>query len=134
MWKNKEIEVSTKLFDEWTLVLFKDSCIFATSKSKGAVELNMNLEVVTSFMGRDDKPFTIDANENYVVIGYDGSGYVDIHNRKELDQDKTHQKRMVSKFIYSIQTVYHRSTDMKKLFAVPSSRMIWSIRVDVIPK
>ena len=99
MWKNKKIEKSTKLFEEWTLVLFKDSCIFATSKNKDAVELNLNLEVVRKFKGRNQQPLSIDANENYLVVGYQDYRYVDVHNRKELDQNGTLQKRVVGKFL-----------------------------------
>ena len=87
MWKNKKIEKSAKHFIEWTLVLFKDDRIFGASKNKAVVELNMNLVVVKKFEGRDRQPLTIDANENYLVVGYRcgcRGGYVDVHNRKEL--------------------------------------------------
>ena len=101
LWKNKKIEKSTKSLDELTLVLFKDGCIFAASGNKKTIELNMNLEVVRKFRGQNEWPITIDANENYLVVGYPWPGYVDVHNRKELDQDGTHQKKIVSN-IYSI--------------------------------
>ena len=107
LWKNK-IDKSTKLFDKWTLVLFKDGCIFAVAENKDAVELNIKLDVVKIYKCRNTQPLTIDANKNYLVVGYDSASsgyvsYVDVHNRNQLDQDRTHQKRMVSKFLYSIQ-------------------------------
>ena len=102
LWKNNKVQKSTKIFDKWTLVLFKDGRIFAASEDEDVVELNMNLELIKKYKGRNKQPLTIDANENYLVVGY-RSGYVDVHDRKELDQDGTHQKRMVSNFLYSIQ-------------------------------
>ena len=57
----------------------------------------MNLDVVKKFKGRNSQPYTIDANENYLVVGYDyGSGSVDVHSRKELGQNGMYQKIMVS--------------------------------------
>ena len=96
LWKDKKIEKSTKIFDEWTLVLFKNSCIFAASKNKDAVELNLNLDVVKKFKGRDAQPSTIDASENYIAVGYYG-GKVDVHSRQDLDQNGIHQTIMVSR-------------------------------------
>ena len=75
--------------------------MFAASKNKDVVELNMNLDVVKRFKGRNSRPTTIDVNENYLVVGYErvgGVGYVDVHCRKELDQSGTHGKRMVRNF------------------------------------
>ena len=97
LWKNKEIEKSTKLFDEWTLVLFKNGAIFAASKNKDVVELDTNLDVVKKFKGRESQPYSIDANENYLVVGYDyESGFVDVHSKNELDQYGLYQKNSVS--------------------------------------
>ena len=55
----------------------------------------MNLDVVKKFKGRNSQPYTIDANENYLVIGY-ASGFVDLHSRKELGQNEMYKKIMVS--------------------------------------
>ena len=93
LWKKKKIDKSTKISDNWTLVLFKEGQVFAASKNN-VVELNLNLEVAKKFKSRQSKPFTMDANENYLVVGYE-SGAVDVHNRKQLDRGET-QKRMVS--------------------------------------
>ena len=95
MWKNKKIEKSKKMFNGWTLVLFKNSAVFAASEKKNVVELNMNLDVVKKFKGRESRPFTIDANENYIVVGY-GTGFVDVHGRNELDRYGLYQKISVS--------------------------------------
>ena len=100
MWKNKKVGKSIKLFDEWTLVLFKNDAIFAASRDNDVVELNMNLDVVKKFKGRESRPFTIDANENYLVVGYyRESGFVDVHSRNELDQSGLYQKITVSNFL-----------------------------------
>ena len=100
LWKNNKIAISTKGFDGLTLVLFKDGSIFGVSQKIDAVELNRsNLKVVREYKGRMCQPFTIDANENNLVIGYRNPGYIDVHNRKELGRDGTHQKRMVNFFI-----------------------------------
>ena len=72
--------------------------MFAASENKDVVQLNMNLDVVKRFKGRNSRPTTIDANENYLVVGYQrlgDTGYVDVHCRKELDLSGTHGKRMV---------------------------------------
>ena len=93
MWKNKKIEKSTKLFDEWTLVLFKNGAIFAASRNKDVIELNMNLDVVKNFKGRNSQPLTIDANENYLIVGFGFmSGFVEVHSRTELDQTECIEK------------------------------------------
>ena len=98
MWKNKKVEKSAKHFTEWTLVLYKDDRIFAASKNKDIVELNMNLDVVKKFKGRDDQPFTINANENYLVVGYRYD--VDVYSRQELDQSGTQRKVTVGNNFY----------------------------------
>ena len=59
----------------------------------------MNLEVVKKFKGRDSQPYTIDVNQNYLVIGCGYSyiyGSVDVHSRKELGQNGMYKKIMVS--------------------------------------
>ena len=59
----------------------------------------MNLDVVKKFKGRNSQPYTIDANENYLVVGYDDwSGSVDVHSRNDLDQNGMYQKITVSNF------------------------------------
>ena len=98
MWQNKEIKKSTQIFDKWTLVFAKNDYIFAASEDKEVVELDLNLDVVKKFTGRNSQPFTIDANENYLVVGYK-SGLVDVHSRKELVGNETHQKLLVSNAI-----------------------------------
>ena len=105
LWNNNKIEKSAKVFHQWTLVLYKDGVIFAASKDKDVVELSMNLDVVKNFQGRDLQPYTIDANENYVVIGYEGrqeirNGCVDVYSRTELDENGTYKKIMVRDLFY----------------------------------
>ena len=98
LWKDKRIQNSFKLSNEWTLVYYKNDCIFAASENK-VVELNMNLDEIKKFKGRNGQPLTIDASEEYLVIGYKmGNSVVDVHSRKEIGQDGVHQ-RMVSKDI-----------------------------------
>ena len=98
LWQNKpcykEVKKSTKIFDKWTLVFSSIDCIFAASQDKEVVELDMNLDIVKKFNGRNAQPYTVDANENHLVVGYAG-GVVDVHSRKELDQNGTHKKIMV---------------------------------------
>ena len=95
-------------YDGWTLVLFKNDRIFAASDNEEIIELNMDLDVVKKFPGRDTfgiLPFTMDANENYLVVGWDvaakrindRSGYVDVHSRKK--PNTKHQMIMVSTFV-----------------------------------
>ena len=105
LWNKNKIEKSAKIFDERAIVLYKNSAIFAASENKDVVELNMNLDVVKNFHGRNSQPFTIDANENSLVVGYDGSprrgpGYVDVHSRTELDENGTYKKIMVRNLFY----------------------------------
>ena len=88
---------STKFFNEWTLVFHKDGCVFAASK-KDVFELNMNLEWVKNFSGRNYQPYTMDVNYKYLVIGYRDSGYVDVYSKKELDSNGIQKKVMVSCF------------------------------------
>ena len=83
-----------KYFDEWTLVSFKDGSLFAASERKDVLELDINLNIVKKFQGLKYQPYTIDANENYLVLGYFG-GTVDVHYRK-------FQKRVVSNCFYQI--------------------------------
>ena len=97
LWNGSKIDKSVKMFDEWTLVLYKGGRIFAASKNKDVVELNMNLEPVKKFSGRNRKPYTIDANDIYLVTGYP-SGCVDVHSRKKHDTSGTQQPIMVSYF------------------------------------
>ena len=99
LWVNKKIENSAQHFNDWTLVLHKNDRIFAASKNKDVLELNMNLEIVKKFTGRDYQPYTIDANENYLAVGYSWYGYVDVHSRKELDRNGTQLKTMASNFV-----------------------------------
>ena len=96
LWQSKEIKKSSKIFDEWTLVHANSDCIFAASSNKDVVELDMNLDVVKKFKGRDSQPYTVDANQDYLVIGY-ASGSIDVHSRKDLDQNGTHEKIVVRK-------------------------------------
>ena len=113
--KQKKIEKSTKFFDQWTLVFFRDGHIFAASKDRDVVELNMNLEVVKKFNGRNAQALTIDANENYLAVGYeriDNIGYVDVHSRTELDQNGTYGRRTVRHFYVTYDAIYHRNTSM----------------------
>ena len=99
--------MSTKLFDKWTLVLHHNGSIFAASQWPRnneeddslvflVFELNLILDVVKKFEARDDVPNTIDANENYLAIGYWCSPYVDVYSRKELDRNGTCKKVVVS--------------------------------------
>ena len=104
---NNKIQNSTKLFNEWTLVLFKNDCVLAASGANDVFELNMSLEVAKKFKGRQySQAVAIDANENYLVVGYlstenftdrppEEVGYVDIHSRKELAKNGAYQKIMV---------------------------------------
>ena len=93
--------MSTKLFDLGTLVLYKNGSIFAAGHNEEdgclgfLVELNLILDVVKKFEGRGDEPVKIDANENYLAVGY-GSGFVDVYSRKELDRNGTCKKVVVS--------------------------------------
>ena len=68
LWNNKSIVKSVKYFIEWTLVVSKGDHIFAASRNKDVLELNMNLDVVKKFKGRNSHPYTIDANENHLVV------------------------------------------------------------------
>ena len=106
------------------MVLHKTDRIFAASKNKDVVELNMNLDVVKKFKGRDDQPLTIDACDTFLVVGYrmiDYVGYVDVHSRNELDQNGTHQKRTVRHFSRTfvskcnIESHFHRNTSMAEV-------------------
>ena len=96
LWKDKKIEKSNQVCNERTLVLFKQSRIFAASKNK-VVQLDMNLDILKKFEGRNAEPLKVDANESYLVVVYDG-GDIDVHSRKELDQNGTNKKIMVSRF------------------------------------
>ena len=92
--------MSTKLFDKWTRVLYKNGSIFAAGYNEddclgSLVELNLILDVVKKFEGRGDEPVTIDTNENYLAVGY-GSGFVDEYSRKKLDRNGTCKKIVVS--------------------------------------
>ena len=95
-------------------MFFKDDRVFAASKDKDVVELNMNLDVVKKYSSNDTHPLTIDANENYLVVGYmmppsflkKGrtcfSGCVDVHSRTELDRFGTHRQRTVGSFYVTV--------------------------------
>ena len=101
LWKDYEIEKWTKLFNKWTLVFYKDGRIFAASEYEDVVEHDMNLNVVKKFTGCNCQPSTIDANESYLAVGYhNNAGKVILHRRKDLDENGTHQKIMVSNFFY----------------------------------
>ena len=102
LWRNKAIQKTVKLFDKWTLVLFKGDCIFAASENKDLLELNTNLDIVKKFTGRNSQPYTIDVNENYLVVGYLYSGLVDVHSRNERDQNGKYKMITVS-FVVKIQ-------------------------------
>ena len=95
LWTDKQVEKSERIFAEWTLVFSKDGYIFAASKNKDVVELNLKLAVVKKFKGWDYQPYSIDANENNLVVGY-GSGFVGVHSRNEFDQNGMYPEVMVS--------------------------------------
>ena len=98
LWKNKKVEMSMfrdKISNEWTLVHHKNGRIFAASKNKDVVELNMDLNTVKKFQGRDSQPYTMDADKRYLIVGYK-NGYVDVHCRDELDQNGMYRKISVS--------------------------------------
>ena len=80
------------------MVLFKNGAIFAASENKDVYELIMNLNVAKKFKGRNCHPLTIDANENYLVVGY-GSGFVDVHSKKDRYQNGVYQIVMVSEVL-----------------------------------
>ena len=105
LWSDGKIEKSAKIFDEWTLVIYRDGQIFAASKNKAAVELDMTLNIIKKFDGRNSQPVTIDANQNYFVVGYNQTGAVDVHCRKELAQNGSHPKRMVKNLLKSLITI-----------------------------
>ena len=103
LWKDKTIEKSEKIFNEWTLVLYKGNHIFAASENEKVVELNMNLNLVKKFNGHRSRPFTIDATTNYLAVGYrkvDFIGHVEVHSRKNQGQNGTHQKILVRNAIF----------------------------------
>ena len=116
------------------MVLHKTDRIFAASKNKDVVELNMNLDVVKKFKGRDDQPLTIDACDTFLVVGYrmiDYVGYVDVHSRNELDKNGTYQKRTVSNFSRTlvskcnIESLFHRNTSMAEVLVALLSMEKW---------
>ena len=80
LWKDKNIEKSVKISDGWTLVAFRAGRIFAVT-TKYVAELNTNLDVVRNYRSRDLQPYAIDANEDYLVVGYK-TGLLDVHDRK----------------------------------------------------
>ena len=94
LWDNKSIEKSVKYFNQWTLVFSRGDSIFAASNNKDVLELNMNLDVVKKFTGRDSVPLSINANENNLVVGYFGQ-LVNVHIRKELDHNARHGQKLV---------------------------------------
>ena len=86
LWKNKKLVKSITLFDSHTRVLFKNGGVFArTDKNDYVIELNLNLAIVIKFVTRE-KIRTMDANENYLVVGYWGDVFVDVYGRKKLNQ------------------------------------------------
>ena len=117
LWKHKKVEKSKKIFAEWTFVLAKNGRIFAASKDKDVVELTMKLNIVKKFKGRNTQPVTIDANENYLVVGYKPRmeedlapcwppynasayvGHVDLHTLNHHESKNVHCEIMVSDII-----------------------------------
>ena len=124
LWKDGKIVKSTQLFNEWTLVFHKDGCVFAASKNNHVFELNMNLESVKKFSGRNYQPYTMDVSNNYLVIGYRDSGYVDVYSRKE-DTNGTEKKIMVSSFekYHDFDSIFHRNTSINGRFVVLPSKI-----------
>ena len=76
------------------MVLHKNGAIFAATISDNVVELSMNLDVVKNFDGRNSQPYTMDANENYLVVGYEYA-FVDVYSRKEHDGNGAYRRVMV---------------------------------------
>ena len=133
MWNNKSIEKSVKYFNEWTLVFSRGDSIFAASNNKDVLELNMNLDVVKKFTGRDSVPLSINANENNLVVGYFGQ-LVDVHIRKELDQSARHGQKLVTVFCKcNLYSQFCRNTIILVIRHVLSSKMMWCILVDFLP-
>ena len=107
----------------------------------------MNLNGMKKFRARGSYPCsypsTIDANENYLVVGYkldkqasdrDRYVYVDVHSRKELN-NYGYQLRIVSYFLNELNSdACHRSTSTMTLCPMLLSKMMWSFRVELIAK
>ena len=63
-------------------MLCRNHEIFATCKNGNLYELDLELRDIKQYAGSDHQPFTMDANENYVVVGYGGNGEVHVHDRR----------------------------------------------------
>ena len=133
LWNNKSIEKSVKYFNEWTLVFSRGDSIFAVSNNKDVLELNMNLDVVKKFTGRNSVPLSINANDNNLVVGY-SDHCVCVHIRKKLDQNARHgQKLVLTVFCKcNLYSQFCRNTSKVVIRYVLSSKMMWSILVDLI--
>ena len=147
LWKNKAIVASINPFeqsviDKWPLVVYKKQLLrtLAVSKHEVAVELDAeSLNFRKEFTGRRNcQPLTLDANANYLVIGYsvtedfdDGNvrlwipdeakvAYVDVHSRTQHDGYRNYEKIMVRNLIYftCLNPNYPRSICMEKMSAV----------------
>ena len=66
-------------------------------------ELSTNLELIRMYEGRNLLPTTMDASENFLVIGYHGLarlGRFDVHDRRKVAKNGIHQRcnELVRKF------------------------------------
>ena len=75
LWKDRTVMHKIKLFTGWTLVTAKSGTIFAASQGTNILELNNDLEktITHKVVGRHQQPVSMDANEEYLVVGYGGS-------------------------------------------------------------
>ena len=70
LWKDKKIVNKVKLFNDWTLVFAKNNVIIAASAGVGIVVLSNDLRRIETYPGRQKRPVSIDANEEFLVVGY----------------------------------------------------------------
>ena len=66
----------------------KKGTIFAASAGRDIVELNKNLDQTNLHWGRDNQPIAMDANEEYLVVGYRkgllaGFSHIDVKGRRD---------------------------------------------------
>ena len=72
IWKDKEITTIKELFTDRALVIVENETVFAASRDQDITELNLELDTIKIHRGTGckQKPTAMDANEEYLIVGY----------------------------------------------------------------
>ena len=116
------------------MVLYKNGQVFATSKSSSLFELDLELRTTKQYPPiTHTQPYTIDANESYIAVGYGDIGVVNVYDRKTRgfpshtfrhDDNASSDGSSVFRTIINNDLIFSCASDTKVICWKPSERKV----------